>query len=115
MAFLNPWADRRGTGFQIIQSFVALGSGGLLGVGLGQSRQKLFYLPQAHTDFIFSIIGEEMGLIGTLSVVALFVAFVWIGIQISIKAKDLFGRFLALGITASIGLKAVINIFGDIL
>ncbi|MDP2912313.1 MAG: putative lipid II flippase FtsW [Candidatus Omnitrophota bacterium] len=110
VSYLDPWSDTQGAGFQIIQSFLALGSGGVLGLGLGCSKQKLFYLPQAHTDFIFSIIGEEMGLIGTLSVVALFVAFVWIGIQISIKAKDLFGRFLALGITASIGLKAVINI-----
>ena len=79
-------------------------------MGLGCSKQKLFYLPQAHTDFIFSIIGEELGLVGTLSVIALFVMFVWLGMQISIKAKDLFGRFLALGITTSIGLKAVINI-----
>lgn len=110
VSYLDPWSDTQGAGFQIIQSFLALGSGGVLGLGLGCSKQKLFYLPQAHTDFIFSIIGEEMGLIGTLSIVALFAAFVWIGIQISIKAKDLFGRFLALGITASIGLKAVINI-----
>ncbi|MBU1913220.1 MAG: putative lipid II flippase FtsW [Candidatus Omnitrophica bacterium] len=109
-SYLDPWSDTQGAGFQIIQSFLALGSGGILGLGLGCSKQKLFYLPQAHTDFIFSIIGEEMGLIGTLSVVALFATFVWIGIQISIKAKDLFGRFLALGITTSIGLKAVINI-----
>lgn len=110
VSYLDPWSDTQGAGFQIIQSFLALGSGGILGLGLGCSKQKLFYLPQAHTDFIFSIIGEEMGLIGTLSVVALFVAFVWFGIQVSIKAKDLFGRFLALGITTSIGLKAVINI-----
>lgn len=109
-SYLDPWSDTQGAGFQIVQSFLALGSGGILGLGLGCSKQKLFYLPQAHTDFIFSIIGEEMGLIGTLSVVALFATFVWIGIQISIKAKDLFGRFLALGITTSIGLKAVINI-----
>jgi cell division protein FtsW len=109
-SYLDPWSDTQGAGFQIIQSFLALGSGGILGIGLGCSKQKLFYLPNAHTDFIFSIIGEETGLIGTLSVVALLVVFVWLGIQISIKAKDLFGRFLALGITASIGLKAVINI-----
>jgi len=109
-SYLDPWSDTQGAGFQIIQSFLALGSGGIFGLGLGCSKQKLFYLPQAHTDFIFSIIGEEMGLIGTLSVVALFATFVWFGIQVSIKAKDLFGRFLALGITASIGLKAVINI-----
>jgi cell division protein FtsW len=110
VSYLDPWSDTQGAGFQIIQSFLALGSGGIFGLGLGCSKQKLFYLPQAHTDFIFSIIGEETGLIGTLSIVALFVIFVWIGIQITIKAKDLFGRFLALGITTSIGLKAVINI-----
>ena len=75
MIFLNPWSDKRGAGFQIIQSFVALGSGGLFGVGLGQSKQKLFYLPASHTDFIFSIIGEELGLIGTASVLILFVLF----------------------------------------
>jgi len=109
-SYLDPWSDTQGAGFQIIQSFLALGSGGIFGLGLGCSKQKLFYLPQAHTDFIFSIIGEEAGLIGTLSVLVLFVLFVWIGIQISIKAKDLFGRYLALGITASIGLKAAINI-----
>ena len=109
-SYLDPWSDTQGAGFQIIQSFLALGSGGIFGLGLGCSKQKLFYLPQAHTDFIFSIIGEEVGLIGTLSITALFVLFIWFGIQVSIKAKDLFGRFLALGITASIGLKAVINI-----
>jgi cell division protein FtsW len=108
-SYLDPWSDTQGSGFQIIQSFLALGSGGILGLGLGCSKQKLFYLPQAHTDFIFSIIGEEAGLIGTLSVVTLFAVFVWLGMQISIKAKDLFGRFLALGITTSVGLKAVIN------
>ncbi len=109
-SYLDPWSDTQGAGFQIIQSFLALGSGGIFGLGLGCSKQKLFYLPQAHTDFIFSIIGEEAGLIGTLSVIVLFVMFVWFGIQISIKSKDLFGRFLSLGITTSIGLKAVINI-----
>ena len=110
VSYLDPWSDTKGAGFQIIQSFLALGSGGILGLGLGCSKQKLFYLPQAHTDFIFSIIGEEAGLVGTLSVVALFVIFVWFGMRISIKAKDLFGRFLGLGITTSIGLRAVINI-----
>ena len=110
VSYLDPWSDTQGAGFQIIQSFLALGSGGIFGLGLGCSKQKLFYLPQAHTDFIFSIIGEEAGLIGTLSIVVLFVMFVWLGIQISIKAKDLFGRFLALGIITSIGLKAIINI-----
>ncbi|MFH1853824.1 MAG: putative lipid II flippase FtsW [Candidatus Omnitrophota bacterium] len=110
VGYLDPWSDMQGTGFQIVQSFLALGSGGILGLGLGASRQKLFYLPQAHTDFIFSIIGEEIGLIGTLSIVFLFIVFIWLGIRISIKARDLFGKFLALGIVVNIGLKAFINI-----
>ncbi len=109
-AFLNPWADPRGAGFQIIQSFVALGSGGLLGVGLGQSRQKLFYLPEAHTDFIFSIIGEELGLLGTIAIVIIFILFIWQGMCIVVKAKDLFGQFLGLGIVSMIALEACINI-----
>lgn len=110
MNFLHPWADPQGVGFQIVQSFLALGSGGVFGVGLGQSRQKLFYLPAAHTDFIFSIIGEELGLIGTLLVVGLFIAFVFLGIKIARNAIDLFGFFLAIGIVSTISLQAVINI-----
>ncbi|MFC1667183.1 putative lipid II flippase FtsW [Candidatus Omnitrophota bacterium] len=110
IGYLAPWKDAQGAGFQIVQSFLALGSGGVFGLGMGCSRQKLFYLPQAHTDFIFSIIGEELGLIGTLGIVLLFSVFVWLGIKISIRAMDLFGKFLALGITVSIGLKAIINI-----
>jgi len=110
ISYLDPWSDAHGSGFQIVQSFLALGSGGIFGLGLGCSRQKLFYLPQVHTDFIFSIIGEELGLIGTLGIVVLFGLFVWYGMRISINTKDLFGKFLALGITVSIGLKAIINI-----
>ena len=110
MAFLNPWADKRGTGFQIIQSFVALGSGGLLGVGLGQSRQKLFYLPASHTDFIFSIIGEELGFIGASSVAVLFILLVWQGMRVSFKALGTFERLLSLGIVCLIALEAIINI-----
>ncbi len=110
VGYIDPWGDAQGAGFQIVQSFLALGSGGIFGVGLGCSRQKLFYLPQGHTDFIFSIIGEELGLIGTFSVVILFSAFVWLGIRISLKAGDLFAKLLAVGITASIGSKAIINI-----
>ena len=110
LAFLNPWADSRGTGFQIIQSFVALGSGGIFGVGLGQSRQKLFYLPASHTDFIFSIIGEEMGFIGTACVVMLFILFVWQGMRIAFQALGSFERLLSLGIVSLVGLEAVINI-----
>lgn len=110
LAFLNPWLDPRGTGFQIIQSQVALGSGGIFGVGLGHSRQKLFYLPAAHTDFIFSIIGEELGLLGTLSVIVLFMIFIKQGLKIIKNAPDKFGYFLALGLVLMISLKAIINI-----
>jgi cell division protein FtsW len=110
LAFLNPWADKRGTGFQIIQSFLALGSGGLFGVGLGQSKQKLFYLPASHTDFIFSIIGEEMGFLGTGSIVVLFILFVWQGMKVAFRAHDDFGRLLGTGIVLLIALEAIINI-----
>jgi cell division protein FtsW len=110
MAFLNPWADRRGTGFQIIQSFVALGSGGLFGVGLGQSRQKLFYLPASHTDFIFSIIGEELGFVGTAAIVILFGIFVWQGMKIVSRALDTFERLFGLGIVSLVAIEAIINI-----
>ena len=110
MAFLNPWQDAKGSGFQIIQSQIALGSGGLLGAGLGAGKQKLFYLPAAHTDFIFSIIGEELGLVGNLAVILLFAVLVWLGLRISSKTKDNFGKFLTLGLTCLLGLKAVINI-----
>lgn len=109
-AFLNPWQDPRGAGFQIIQSFIALGAGGIFGVGLAHSKQKLFYLPEAHTDFIFSIIGEELGLIGTLSIVVLYTIFIWLGFKIAIQARDLFGQFLAFGLVAMIALQAIINI-----
>jgi cell division protein FtsW len=110
MIFLNPWADKRGTGFQVIQSFIALGSGGIFGVGLGQSRQKLFYLPASHTDFIFSIIGEELGFLGTASVVILFALFFWEGMKISFRAPGAFERLLSFGIVSLITLEAVINI-----
>ena len=110
IGYIDPWSDAQGAGFQLVQSFLALGSGGILGVGLGCSKQKLFYLPQAHTDFIFSILGEEMGLVGTLGTVLLFSIFIWLGFRIAVNARDLFGKFLAMGITANIGLRAAINI-----
>lgn len=110
LAFLNPWQDPKGTGFQIIQSQIALGSGGLFGVGLGQGKQKLFYLPAAHTDFIFSIIGEELGLFFTLAIVILFILFLMCSIKIIKNIKDRFGYFLAVGILSTICLKAIINI-----
>jgi cell division protein FtsW len=110
LAFLNPWLDPKGSGFQIIQSQIALGSGGLFGVGLGHSRQKLFYLPAAQTDFIFSIIGEELGLCGTLGVIVLFMVFILQGLKIVKNAPDKFAYFLSLGLVLMISLKAIINI-----
>ncbi|TRZ95984.1 hypothetical protein D4R78_02135 [bacterium] len=110
LAFLNPWLDPKGMGFQIIQSQIAIGSGGLLGVGLGHSKQKLFYLPAAHTDFIFSIIGEELGLLGTLGVIVLFMVFIQQGLKIIKNAQDKFGYFLALGLVLMISLQAIVNI-----
>ncbi|MDO8662056.1 MAG: putative lipid II flippase FtsW [Candidatus Omnitrophota bacterium] len=110
LAFLNPWADPKGSGFQIIQSQLALGSGGLFGVGLGHSKQKLFYLPAAHTDFIFSIIGEELGLLGTVGVIILFIIFIQQGIKVVKNTPDKFGYFLALGLVTMIAFRAVINI-----
>lgn len=108
--FLNPWQDPQGAGFQIIQSLIALGSGGIFGVGLAHSKQKLFYLPEAHTDFIFAVIGEELGLIGTLGIVALYIIFIWLGFGIAYSARDLFGQFLAFGLVTMIALQAIINI-----
>ncbi len=110
LAFLNPWLDPQGSGFQIIQSQVALGSGGLFGVGLGHSKQKLFYLPAAHTDFIFSIIGEELGLLGTIGVIILFIIFIQQGIKVVKNTPDKFGYFLALGLVTMIAFRAMINI-----
>ena len=110
MAFLNPWEDSQGIGFQLSQSQIALGSGGVFGVGLGKSIQKLFYLPAAHTDFIFSIIGEELGLIVTLTVIILFLLFIWQGARIVKRTTDGFGYLLGAGIVIMIGLQAVINI-----
>ena len=110
VAFLDPWQDSQGVGFQLTQSQIALGNGGIFGVGLGQSVQKLFYLPAAHTDFILSIIGEELGLMGTLAVVILFIAFIWQGARIAKRATDPFGYFLCIGIVSMLGLQAVVNI-----
>ncbi len=110
LSFLDPFADAAGKGYQVIQSWYALGSGGLIGLGLGNSRQKAFYMPEPHTDFIFSIIGEELGLIGCLFVILLFLIFVWRGISIAYKARDTFATLLAVGITSIIAIQAIINI-----
>lgn len=109
LSFLDPWKDPKGDGYQIIQALYAFGSGGVRGVGLGMSRQKFFYLPAAHTDFIFAIIGEELGLIGTLAVVAAFVVFAYAGLRIAIGAKDHLGKLLAGGLTALIVIQALMN------
>lgn len=110
IAFLDPWKDRQGVGFQLSQSQIALGSGEIFGVGLGQSVQKLFYLPAAHTDFILSIIGEEFGILGTLTVVALFGAFIWQGARMAKRITNPFGYYLAVGIVVMLGFQAVVNI-----
>lgn len=110
LAFLDPWSDPQGAGFHIIQSLLALGSGGLLGVGLGESRQKFFYLPERHTDFIFAILGEELGLAGTIAVVALFALFAYRGFRIARGAPDRYGSLLAGGITMMVVLQAIMNI-----
>ena len=108
-AFLNPWKDPTGVGFQIIHSFFAFGSGGLLGVGIGASKQKLFYLPEPHTDFVFSIVGEELGFLGVCGVVAVFCFIIVRGVQISLSAKDLYSTYLGFGLTALLGLQVLIN------
>jgi cell division protein FtsW len=109
MAFFDPWKDPERSGFQIIQSFIAFGSGQLWGRGLGESRQKLFYLPEAHTDFIFSVIGEELGLLGALTVLGLFAVIIVRGLRIAAKTDDPFGQYLAFGLTALLGLQALVH------
>ena len=110
LAFLNPESDPRGSGFQIIQSFLAIGSGGLLGRGLGGSKQKLFYLPEPHTDFVFAVIAEELGLIGGVAVVALFMVLIWRGLRAGLRAPDRFGAYLALGLTTMLATEALVNL-----
>jgi cell division protein FtsW len=109
-AFVDPWKDPLNTGFHIVQSLLALGSGGIFGVGLGASRAKFFYLPEQYTDFIFSVLGEELGLIGTLAVIALFITLAYRSIRIALVAPDRFGFFLAIGCAAMITIQAFVNI-----
>lgn len=109
MTFLAPWKDASDAGFQITQSFLAFGSGGPFGVGLGEGKQKLFFLPEAHTDFVLALVGEELGLAGTATVILLFALFVWRGFLISARARVPFGKYLGLGITLLIGLQALVN------
>lgn len=110
LAFLHPYAHSLGAGFQIIQSYIAVGSGGILGVGLMEGKEKLFFLPEPQTDFIFGVIGEELGLIGGLVVLGLFGVILWRGLRAAFRAKDDFGRLLALGLTAMIVIQALVNV-----
>lgn len=110
MAFIDPWADPTDTGWQIIQGLYAIGSGGLFGVGLGNSNQKYQYISMPHNDYIFAVLAEELGFVGCLVVILLFAAFIWRGIIIAMKAPDMFGTLLATGITTLIGSQAIINI-----
>ncbi|SHH38019.1 stage V sporulation protein E [Clostridium grantii] len=110
LTFLDPWADPKGAGYQLIQSLLALGSGSILGQGLGLSRQKCYYIPEPHNDFIFSVIGEELGLVGCTFIMILFIIFIARGISVALNAKDLYGTILAVGITAVIAVQAIINI-----
>lgn len=110
MAFLDPWADPTGAGWNVIQSLLAIGSGGLFGLGLGRSRQKFSYLPEHHTDFIFAILCEELGFVGGVFVVLLFFVLAWRGLRTALQAPDLYGSLLAIGITAMIAFQAMINI-----
>jgi len=109
ICFTDPWKDPFGCGFQLVQSFIAFGNGRFLGVGLGDSKQKLYFLPEVHTDFIFSIIGEELGLIGVFSVIGLFLWLFMKGIKVSTRTVDPFSYFLTIGLTMMIGIQAVIN------
>jgi cell division protein FtsW len=110
LAFMNPYAERQKAGFHLIQSLIAVGTGGLTGTGLMEGKQKLFYLPEPHTDFIFAVTAEELGLVGALFVVTLFAIFLWRGMRVSWRTEDLFGRYLAVGITSMVVLQAFINI-----
>jgi cell division protein FtsW len=110
LTFLNPWEDPLGDGFQIIQSLIAVGTGGISGRGLMNGVQKLFYLPEPHTDFIFAVIAEELGLIGATLVVLCFCVITWRGLRIALRAPDTFGAFLALGLTMMVAVQAFVNI-----
>jgi len=109
MTFLDPWADASGSGFHVVQSLIAFGSGQLTGRGLGESRQKLFYLPEAHTDFVYSVIGEELGLLGALVVLALFGVIIMRGLRLTARIEEPFDQYLAFGLTVLLGLQALIH------
>jgi cell division protein FtsW len=109
-AFMDPWADPEGAGFQTVQAMIALGSGGVFGVGLGESVQKINYLPEANTDMIFAVVGEELGLVGSAAVVAAFAVFGWAGFNVALRCRDPFGKLLAAGITALVTGQALVNL-----
>lgn len=110
LAFLNPYADPQKTGFHIIQSMIAVSTGGITGLGLMEGKQKLFYLPEPHTDFIYAVTAEEFGLLGSVFVAVLFAIFLWRGLRTAVKTDDVFGRYVAIGITSMVVLQACINI-----
>ena len=107
--FIDPWADQQGSGYQVVQSLIAVGSGGPHGLGFAQGRQKLLFLPFAHSDFIFAVIGEELGLIGALIVVLVFAVFLWRGMRAALRAPDRFGMLLGIGIVVGIVAQALLN------
>ena len=110
VTFLDPWKDKTGDGWQVIQSLYAIGSGGLFGAGLGESKQKYLYIPEPHNDFIFSILGEELGFVGCAIVLILFAIFIWRGVLIAMRTPDMFGSLVAVGITALIAIQVIINV-----
>jgi cell division protein FtsW len=110
ITFLDPWADPQGSGFQVVQSLIAVGSGGPNGLGFAQGKQKMLFLPFAHSDFIYAVVGEELGLVGALAVIAVFAVFLWRGIRTSLLAPDRFGMLLALGLVVGIVTQALFNI-----
>jgi cell division protein FtsW len=110
LSFLDPWGDRQDTGYQAVQSMLAIGSGGLLGQGLMEGQQKLYYLPEAHTDFIFSVLAEELGLVGTTLVLACYAIIAWRGLRIALLAPDRFGSLVAIGLTMIIAVQALVNV-----
>lgn len=110
VTFLDPWADQQGAGFQVVQSLLSIGSGGLNGLGFAQGKQKMLFLPFAHSDFIFAVVGEELGLVGALAVIAVFALFLWRGVRTALLAPDRFGMLLSFGIVASIVAQALFNI-----
>ena len=110
ITFTDPWKDATGKGWQVIQSLYAIGSGGLFGTGLGDSKQKYLYLSEPHNDFIFAVLAEELGFVGCILVFVLFAVFIWRGILIAMKSPDMFGSLVAIGITTLVGVQVIINV-----